>query len=86
MNSLKNEKNMEYCFCNHCRKMLDENQLTIGEDGTLRCYYCGSTDLGQPAWVNCPYQKMTAVKCPRGGKGISINTKGVECTDRCFIR
>jgi hypothetical protein len=26
------------------------------------------------------------VKCPRGGKGISKNVKGVECTDRCFFR
>jgi hypothetical protein len=85
-NDIKDDNVIEYYFCNSCLTMLDKNEILPGKDHTLACSRCGSSDIGEPAWVNCPYLKMTAVKCPRGGKGITRNNQGVECSDRCFFR
>ncbi len=79
-----NEEN-EYCYCHDCRKLREAADLIMTEKG-VQCRYCGSYNFDQAGWVNCPYQKNTAVKCPRAGKGIVITENGLECIDRCFFR
>ncbi len=83
-NALKIEA-IEYCYCHKCNQIKGHRDLII-TDGGLQCSRCGGYDLGEPGWVACPYQKMSAVKCPLAGKGIIDNGYGLECTDRCFFR
>ncbi|MGM0688181.1 MAG: hypothetical protein ACQESO_01180 [Bacillota bacterium] len=88
MNTQNNAFNfdaMEYCYCYKCNKIRESADLVITKKG-LQCSKCGGYDLGEAGWVACPYQKMSAVKCPRAGKGIVDNGFGLECTDRCFFR
>lgn len=77
---------MEYCYCSSCMRIKESSELLLGEDGTLECSQCGNSNLDEPGWVTCPHQKMTAVKCPRAGRGIISSESGLECIDRCFFR
>lgn len=76
---------MEYCYCIHCRRLKESADLVMTIKG-LKCLECGNFDFEEPGWVNCPYQKLTAVKCPRAGKGITNNDSGLDCADRCYFR
>ncbi len=76
---------LEYCYCYRCNKIKEDTDLIITDKG-LQCSQCGEYNLGEAGWVACPYQKMSAVKCPLAGKGIIYNDFGLECTDRCFFR
>lgn len=76
---------LEYLFCNKCGKIKELGELDIN-DNRIKCLKCGNTRLAEPGWVACPYNKMTAVKCPMGGNGIVNTGNGVECLDRCFFR
>jgi len=76
---------MEYCYCHHCKRIIESSDLRITEKG-LQCRHCGSYSLDEPGWVACPHHKLTAVKCPRAGRGIINSGFGLECTDRCFFR
>ncbi len=83
-NTLTNET-MEYCYCFRCNKIKESGDLTITPNG-LQCRQCGGYNLGEAGWVACPYNKMSAVKCPMAGKGIIDTANGVECMDRCYFR
>jgi len=85
-NVLSNLSLMEYCYCNGCMRIKGLDDIIINQNGIPACSKCGSIDLDEPGWVLCPYQKMTAVKCPRSGKGLINDGAGLECTDRCFFR
>jgi len=76
---------MEYCFCHHCKRIKESGELCVTEKG-LQCRKCGSYDLDEPGWVVCPHQKISFVKCPRGGRGIINSGGGYNCIDRCFFR
>ena len=76
---------LEYCFCNQCLQIKEKKDLQINIEGKLVCKTCGSSDLDEPGWVICPHRKLTAVKCPRSGKGIVNIDNGLECMDRCFF-
>ena len=76
----------DYCFCNCCNRMVRSKDIEADSEGHRRCLTCGGSDFADSAWVICPYHKMTAVKCPRGGKGLFDTGHGVECSDRCFFR
>ena len=75
----------EYYYCQHCRRIRSSDELAIRISG-MTCRICGSTEIDEPAWVVCPYNKLSAVKCPRAGKGIINGSHGYECLDRCFFR
>jgi hypothetical protein len=75
----------EYCYCHDCRKIREAADLMLTEKG-LQCRHCGGYNFDQASWVICPHDKISAVKCPRGGKGIIDNGSGFECIDRCFFR
>jgi hypothetical protein len=75
----------EYCYCRRCKRIREKSELEFTGQG-IRCTRCGGTDLEAPGWVTCPHQKMTAVICPRSGKGIVRDETGLNCTDRCFFR
>ncbi len=77
---------MEYCYCSSCMSIKESLDLVLSESGKLQCRQCGSLNLDAPGWVLCPHQKLTAVKCPRAGRGIISGESGLECTDRCFFR
>ncbi|MDW7729711.1 MAG: hypothetical protein ACNA7Z_04480 [Dethiobacteria bacterium] len=77
---------LEYCYCNSCMRIKGLDEIITDDEGNLLCSHCGSRELDEPGWVICPHQKMTAVKCPRAGKGIISNGSGLECSDRCFFR
>jgi hypothetical protein len=77
---------MEYCYCSSCMRIKESSELLLSEEGTLVCRQCGNSNLDEPGWVACPHQKMTAVKCPRAGRGIISSDSGLECIDRCFFR
>ncbi len=76
---------LEYLYCYQCGKIKEVKELDI-KGNKIKCLKCGNTRLAEPGWVACPYNKMTAVKCPMGGKGIVNTGNGVECLDRCFFR
>ncbi len=84
-NKIINYENMEYCYCYQCGKIKEKSDLVLTENG-LQCRKCGSIHLGEAGWVSCPYNKMTAVKCPIGGRGIITTDYGLECMDRCYFR
>jgi hypothetical protein len=75
----------EYCYCHNCRKLREISDLIFTDQG-LQCRYCGGHDFDEAGWVVCPHHKISAVKCPRAGKGIIDGENGLECTDRCFFR
>lgn len=79
------ENIVEYCYCHQCKRIIEGSDLNLTEKG-LQCRQCGGYNLDEPGWVSCPNLKLTAVKCPRAGKGIINNESGLECTDRCFFR
>lgn len=78
-------KDWEYCYCKSCRRIRGASELTATEEG-IACSLCGSLDLEAPGWVICPHQKVSAVKCPRAGSGITKYELGLECKDRCHFR
>ena len=78
-------KNWEYGYCPRCRQLKEKTEIEVAVKG-LRCIRCGSYDLESPGWVNCPHQKAYAVKCPRGGRGITMGDEGCRCIDRCRFR
>ncbi len=84
-NKIYDYSNLDYLYCSHCRKIKEYKDLDINGD-KIMCLQCGNNKLAEPGWVACPYNKMTAVKCPMGGKGIITTGKGLECLDRCFFR
>jgi len=75
----------EYCYCRNCEKIRYGFELEATERG-IRCSKCGSYDLEAPGWVRCPYERDSAVKCPRAGKGIVKKDYGVECEYHCIYR
>lgn len=88
MNKLKalpKLEEMEYCYCRHCQRLRVSEELVLTSEG-LQCRHCGYDEFDEPGWISCPYHKMTAVKCPRAGKGIIHNGSGLDCSDRCFFR
>lgn len=76
---------MEYCYCRRCQRLKAKDELSMTPEG-LQCRQCGCFEFDEPGWISCPYLKMTAVKCPRAGKGIIHSDAGLDCTDRCFFR
>ena len=78
-------RSWEYCFCQGCNRMIVASDLVITAQG-IQCSKCGHYNLEEPGWVICPHQKISAVKCPRAGKGIVHNESGIECADRCYFR
>ncbi len=84
-NPQKQKITWEYCYCRRCKRLRGKADLEATKKG-IRCTRCGGTDLEAPGWVSCPHQKMTAVICPRSGKGIVKDETGLNCTDRCFFR
>lgn len=85
LNSAFNIDTIEYCFCFNCNSIKEASDLVSTEEG-LKCRECGGFNLGEAGWVNCPHQKLSAVKCPRAGKGIVYSGSGIECIDRCYFR
>ncbi len=75
----------EYCYCHNCRKLREISDLVITGRGQ-QCRYCGGDHIDESGWVICPHHKISAVKCPRAGKGITKGDNGMECADRCFFR
>gem|GEM_PF-607121 len=75
----------EYCYCHDCRKLRETTDLVLTDQG-LTCRHCGGSNFDEAGWVICPYHKVSAVKCPRAGKGIITGENGLECIDRCFFR
>jgi len=82
---LKQIREWEYCYCTKCEWMRYGSELEVTEDG-IRCSKCGSYALEPPGWVPCPHQKVAAVKCPRGGRGIVVDESGSDCKYRCTFR
>lgn len=80
-----NVKTIEYCYCLKCTRIKDISDLKSTAKG-IQCRQCGGYDLSEAGWVACPYNKMTAVKCPTAGRGIVNTDSGLECMDRCFFR
>jgi hypothetical protein len=81
----KNNTEVEYCYCHDCRKLREAEDLILNDKG-LQCRHCGGYNFDQAGWVVCPHHKISAVKCPRSGKGIIASDDGLECIDRCFFR
>jgi len=75
----------EYCYCRDCGKIRYSSELEVTERG-IRCSKCRGYDLEAPAWVRCPYEKSSAVKCARAGRGIKEGTQGYECELHCNFR
>ncbi|MGM0652644.1 MAG: hypothetical protein ACQES4_07670 [Bacillota bacterium] len=84
-NRLDDYNALEYLYCHQCGKIKEVGELKI-TDNSITCLKCGNTRFEKPNWIACPYNKLTAVKCPMGGKGIVTTDKGIECLDRCFFR
>ncbi len=83
-NALKIES-LDYCICFDCNRIKDIQEVVSTKSG-LKCLECGGYNLGEAGWTICPHQKMSAVKCPRAGKGIVDLGSGLECIDRCYFR
>ena len=75
----------EYCYCTRCEWIRYSSELEVTNQG-IRCAECGSYELEVPAWVSCPHDKVAAVKCPRGGRGIVRDESGNTCKYRCAFR
>ncbi|MFC1860879.1 xanthine dehydrogenase family protein molybdopterin-binding subunit [Chloroflexota bacterium] len=75
----------EYCYCKICKVMRYSSELEATEQG-IKCSICGSYDLEAPGWVDCPYEKMPVMKCPRAGIGITSRKYGTVCTHHCHFR
>jgi hypothetical protein len=75
----------EYCYCKSCKRIRSVKELTATNEG-IKCSICHGFDLDPPGWVVCPHQKVSAVKCPRSGRGIAKHEHGYECKDRCHFR
>lgn len=75
----------EYCYCPRCRRIRTAEELTVNDAGIF-CARCGEGGLESPGWVVCPHHKVSAVKCPRGGKGLSGDDSAAGCRDRCHFR
>ncbi len=75
----------EYCYCPQCKRVRTAAELAVTETGAS-CAVCGSSNLDPPGWVSCPHRKVSAVKCPRSGKGIIRDEHGARCQDRCSFR
>jgi hypothetical protein len=82
---LKQIKEWEYCYCAKCEKIIYAHELELTERG-IQCSKCKGYDLEAPAWVSCPHEKVSAVKCPRAGKGIRKGETGDECVFSCSFR
>ncbi len=74
-----------YCYCRNCDRMRYSYELEATERG-IRCSKCGGYDLEAPGWAYCPHDNVSAVKCPRAGKGIIKGEYGDECEYRCSFR
>ena len=74
-----------YCYCKKCDRIRYSSELEATERGIM-CVRCRSYDLEAPDWVICPHHKMSAVNCPRAGKGIVFGRYGAECAFRCSFR
>jgi len=90
MSTLKNYQaqidDWEYCYCPKCDSIRYSTEMEATEKG-VRCSVCGSFDLEAPDWVRCPNEmRGTAVKCPRGGRGIKVRPEGSECLFHCIFR
>ncbi|HHX88038.1 MAG TPA: hypothetical protein GX693_07690 [Firmicutes bacterium] len=75
----------EYCYCPSCKRIRSIAELVVSDTG-ISCAVCGSNNLDSPGWVICPHRKVSAVKCPRSGKGIIRDKHGARCQDRCSFR
>ena len=75
----------EYCYCRNCDKIRYSSELEVTERG-IRCSRCGGYNLEAPGWVVYPAEKGSAVKCPRGGRGITRGDYAVECKYHCLYR
>jgi len=76
----------EYCYCKKCDNIRYKSELRATDEGA-QCAVCNTFDLEPPAWVRCPSEmRGTAVKCPRGGKGIIAMPEGEECLFHCSFR
>ncbi|MEW5784593.1 MAG: hypothetical protein AB1767_05855 [Bacillota bacterium] len=75
----------EYCFCKQCNRIREKTELKATNQG-IQCLVCKGYALEEPGWVICPHQKLSAVKCPRAGKGIYKHESGFDCSDRCYFR
>lgn len=82
---LKQISNWGYAYCTGCDRIRYSPELEATNRG-IRCRVCGSDELEEPAWVRCPHEKASAVKCPRGGKGIVHRGYVTECRYRCGYR
>ncbi|MDW7740099.1 MAG: hypothetical protein SCJ97_08605 [Bacillota bacterium] len=85
MSHILHGEETEYCYCHNCKRIRADHELEMTAEG-LRCKVCGGSDFDQSGWVVCPHQKVSAVKCPRAGKGIIRDLHGYDCLDRCFFR
>ncbi len=74
-----------YCYCRNCDRIRYSFELEATERG-IQCSKCGGYELEAPAWVHCPHHKVSAVKCPRAGKGIIRGKYAIECQYRCIYR
>lgn len=84
-NKLNDYSAFEYLYCHQCGRIKEPVELDIFGNN-IKCRKCGNERFAEPGWVACPHNKMTAVKCPMGGKGIVNTDGGIECLDRCFFR
>ena len=75
----------EYCYCKDCDRIRYSSELEATERG-IKCSKCGGYNLEAPSWVHCPHEKVGAIKCPRGGKGIMEEKYGYDCKYRCNFR